>query len=140
MAARLFRQPSYRVECVEDSIRVVFAFLDIGLVERVNAEYMSRYGRCKLPPEEFRTDIVAVTEIELENRLIGFEERLNSLVERMVFLSFEFEIDDETVVPIGAWAQNRFLGDRNETGALFACTLTRTFSTRSPNVKVMVRQ
>ena len=70
MAARLLRQPSCRVECVEDSIRVVFAFLDIGLVERVNAEYMSRYGRCKLPPEEFRTDIIAITEIELENRLI----------------------------------------------------------------------
>ena len=112
------------MEGVENSIRIVFALLDIRLVERVNAKDMSGDGRRKFPPEELSTHIIAITEVELENRMFSLDERVNRSIERLVLVSFEFEIDEEAVGSIGTWGQNRFLCDGDEACALF----TRTFS------------
>ena len=50
---RLFRQPAGGLDGFQYAGGVVFAFLDVRLIERVNPQEVARQGRGDFPPEKF---------------------------------------------------------------------------------------
>ncbi len=53
-----------------------FAGFDVGLIEGVDADYRTGHGDGNLPAEEFRTEVVAIGNIDADDGMAGlFEER-----------------------------------------------------------------
>jgi hypothetical protein len=63
----LFRQSAGGLDRCQYAGRVVFAFLDVRLIERVNPQEVACQGRRDFPPEKFSCEIVSVLERERED-------------------------------------------------------------------------
>lgn len=84
---RLFRQPAGGLDAVQYAGRVVFTFLNVRLVERVNPQEMARHGRGDFPPEKFPCEIITVLECESQDRVSMSREPGNLPVELSILIS-----------------------------------------------------
>ena len=60
----LCRQPAGGLDCFQYAGCIVFAFLDVRLIERVNFQEVACQGGGDFPPEKFCREIVTVLERE----------------------------------------------------------------------------
>ena len=66
---RFRRQLAGPLVCSRKFARLVFARLDVGLVERIDAEDRTGNGRRKLPAEELLADVIAIGDGDAHDRM-----------------------------------------------------------------------
>ena len=59
---------------------LILAGLDIGLIERIDAEDCARHRRGDLPAEEFLADVIAVGDADAHDRVAGASISVDGLV------------------------------------------------------------
>ena len=93
----LSRQPTGGLDGFQHAGGVVFAFLDIRLIKRVNPHQVACHGRGNFPPEEFSCEIVTVLERERQDWMALSREPGDLPVELFILISLQPQIDKEPV-------------------------------------------
>jgi hypothetical protein len=97
----LYRQPTGGLDCFQYAGGVVFAFLDVRLIERVNPQEVTCQSGGDFPPEKFCREIVTVLERERQDWVALSREPGALSIELSIPISFQPQIDKEPVGAIG---------------------------------------
>ena len=79
----LFRQPAGGLDGFQYAGGVVFAFLNVRLIERMNPQEVACHSRGDFPPEKFCREIVTVLERKRQDRMALSRELGDVSVERV---------------------------------------------------------
>ncbi len=114
------RQAAGCAQAAEDRSGVVLALLDVGLVERVDAQNGARDGGCDFPAEKLATQVELIAQCERRDRLPGL---LQSLDARVVWVVGQADVEEEAVLTVGIRQAERLTLNGDEalatlTGAL----------------------
>ena len=80
--------------------RLVLAGLDVGLIERIDAEDRARDRGGELPAEEFLADVIAVGDGDAHDRLPGALERGDRVILLRVRFARQPQIDEQPVLAV----------------------------------------
>jgi hypothetical protein len=97
----LVRQLSRGLDRGQHPVRVVFAFLYVRLIERLDTEDMTGDGRRELPPEKLSPQLIAVPKIELDYRLPARGQFAHTPIEHPIPISLETQIHKDAVRSVG---------------------------------------
>ena len=93
----LFRQPAGGLNGCQYAGGVVFAFLDVRLIERVNPQEVACQGGGDFPPEKLCREIVTVLECERQYWVALSCKPSDLSVELSILISLQPQIDKEPV-------------------------------------------
>ena len=102
---------------------LVLGLLDVGLVERVDAQDGPRNGGGKLPAEELGAQVVGVLQPQPRHGLPGSLDGRDGGVRGGVVVALQSQIDEQTVVAVASGSHQRLAGNRDDTPSLFASAL-----------------
>ena len=105
----LFRQSAGGLDGLQYAGGVVFAFLDVRLIERMNPQKVACQGRGDFPPEKFSGEIVTVFERECQDWMALSRKLCDLSIELSILISLQPQIDKEPVRAIRSRCDNRFI-------------------------------
>src|SRR5216683_1191686 len=118
---RLFRpQPAALLVLVGELAGLDLAGLDIGLVERTEANDGAGDGGGDLPAEEFLAELAGIREGDADDRLAGALQRVDGAVLRGIGAGIETQIGEETVAAVDFRRTERLAIDRDHPLAVLA--------------------
>src|SRR2546422_5016581 len=81
----------------------------------------SRHG--KFPAEELLTKVMLIAQVEVRHRMaVGFQRRYLA-IECVIFIFFESQVNEESIVAISFGSSQVFIGHRHDPLAIFARAL-----------------
>src|SRR5207244_5907475 len=110
----LFRQPAGGLDCFQYAGGVVFTFLDVRLIERVNLQEVACQGCGDFPPEKFCREILTVLEREHQERVALWREPGDLSVGLSILISLQPQIDKELVGAVGGPSWDSTIGSEDE--------------------------
>ena len=105
--------------------RGVLRLLDVGLVERVDAEHDPGDGGCHLPAHELGAEIERIVELEAVDRVAACLEGIGERVELGLVLTGQPDADEDPVVGVGIRIAEWLAHDRHDAPARLAGRLRR---------------
>src|SRR5882762_8844692 len=117
---RFRRKPTALFVSVGELPGLHLARLDVGLVERIDAEDRPRDRRGDFPAEEFLSDVMALANRDAHDRMAGLLQRRDGLVLLGIRFGGEPQIGEDPVLTIGLRACERLGVERNKTLAALA--------------------
>ena len=86
----------------------------------MNSDHRPRRGHGHLPAEELLPEIALVAEIDARHRMaVGLERRYLS-VDLVALVAFQSQVDEETIRAIFFRRRHSFIGNRDDSFAIFA--------------------
>ena len=117
------RQPSGGVKLGQHPVGVVFAALHIRLVKGMQPQQAAGRRRSEFPAVELGGQVIAVLQFQPRHRLSGLPQPDEGLFRRRIRRPVGYpQLDEQAVVAITIGRQQRFAGDGNDAGAVFAQT------------------
>ena len=117
---RFRRQLSGPLVCGRKFARLVFAGLDVGLIERIDTEDRTRNGRRKFPAEEFLADVIAIGDGDAHDRMTRAFQRGDCIILFGIRFARQAHIDEQAIRPVDIGRPKRLGIDRNEALAVLA--------------------
>ena len=117
---RLLGQRAGFLECGGELARFDLGGLDVGLVERVDAEHGAGDGRGDLEAEEFLADVVDRFHRDTNHGVSGLFQRGEPVIVASVTFTFGAKVDEETIPAVDDGLAERLAVDRDQPLAVLA--------------------